>query len=65
MSSQGIYQLIVKQYLSNTTFLISSYGAQLPQRVSYYALHSSLFGPDGTVIMTFLLGIKVHQTQGH
>ena len=30
-------------------FLISSYGTPLPQRASYLALHSSLFGPDGTV----------------
>ena len=30
-------------------FLISSYGAPLAQRTSYFAQHSSLFGPDGTI----------------
>ena len=29
-------------------FLINSYGAPLAQRDYYLALHSSLFGPDGT-----------------
>ena len=32
-----------------SVFLISSYGAPLAQRASYLALHSSLFGPDGSV----------------
>ena len=32
-----------------TVLLISLYGAPLTQRASYLALHSSLFGPDGTV----------------
>ena len=35
--------------MSYAVFLISSYGAPLAQRASYLALHSSLFGPDGTV----------------
>ena len=35
--------------LWKSVFLISSYGAPLAQRASYLALHSSLFGPDGTV----------------
>ena len=29
-------------------FLISSYGTPLAQRASYLAMHSFLFGPDGT-----------------
>ena len=34
--------------------LISSYGVSLAQRVSYLALHSSLFRPDGAVNMIIL-----------
>ena len=34
---------------SAVVFLISLYGTPLFQRASYLALHSSLFGPDGTV----------------
>ena len=33
----------------SAVFLISLNGAPLAQRVSYLALHSSLFGPDGAV----------------
>ena len=36
-------------------FLISSYGAPLAQRDSYLALHSSLFGPDGTVNYDYII----------
>ena len=36
-------------------FLISSYGAPLAQRASYLALHSSLFGPDGTVNYEYII----------
>ena len=35
-------------------FLISSYGAPLAQRVSYLALHSSLFEPVAQLIMITL-----------
>ena len=38
-----------------TVFLISSYGTQLAQRASYLALHSSLFGPDGTVNYDYIV----------
>ena len=49
-------------------FLVSSCGAQLAQRASYLAQHSSLFGPDGAVnydyivtnsINSLLIGSKV------
>ena len=33
-------------------FFISSYGPPLVLRASYLALHSSLFGPDGAVILS-------------
>ena len=36
-------------------FLISSYGAPLAQRASYLALHSSLFGPDGTINYDYIV----------
>ena len=36
-------------------FLISSYGAPLAQRASYLALHSSLFGTDGTVNYDYIV----------
>ena len=36
-------------------FLISSYGAPLAQSASYSALHSSLFGPDGTVKYEYIV----------
>ena len=36
-------------------FLISSYGEQLAQRASYLVLHSSLFGPDGTVNYDYII----------
>ena len=36
-------------FSSVAVFLISSYGAPLAERTSYLALHSSLFGPAGTV----------------
>ena len=36
-------------------FLISSYGAPLAQRASYLALHSSLFGSDGTVNYDYIV----------
>ena len=35
--------------------MISSYGALLAQRASYLALHSSLFGPDGTVDYDYII----------
>ena len=45
-------------YRNNTymsVFLISSYGAPLPQRASYLALHSYLFGPDGAVNYDYIV----------
>ena len=36
-------------------FLISSYCAPLAQRASYLALHSSIFGPDGTVTYDYII----------
>ena len=36
-------------------FLISSYGAPLAQRASFLALHSSHFGPDGTVNYDYIV----------
>ena len=38
---------LIYRYMS--VFVIFSYGAPLAQRASYLALHSSLFGPDGSV----------------
>ena len=35
--------------------LISSYCAPLAQRAWYLALHSSLFGPDGTVNYAYIV----------
>ena len=56
MTSQEFYPILPiflltnNQYQSNTTctsvFLISSYGTPLAQRVSYLALHSSLWASD-------------------
>ena len=40
---------------STSEFLISLYGAPLAQRASYLALHSSLFGPDGTVNYDYIV----------
>ena len=44
-------------------FFYSFYGAPLAKRASYLALHSSLFGPDGTVnydyINSLLIGIPI------
>ena len=37
-----------------SVFLISSYGTPLAQRASYFALHSSLFGPVVQLIMIIL-----------
>ena len=42
-------------YIILTEFLISSYDAPLAQRASYLALHSSLFGPDGTVNYDYIV----------
>ena len=38
-----------------SVFLISSYGTPLAQRASYLALHSSLFGSDGTVNYDYIV----------
>ena len=40
---------------SPSVFLISLYGAPLAQRASYLALHSSHFGPDGTVNYDYIV----------
>ena len=34
---------------------MSLYGAPLPQRASYLALHSSLFGPDNAVNYDYII----------
>ena len=47
--------LIVNSKVLVSVFLISSYGAPLAQRASYLALHSSLFGPDGTVNYDYII----------
>ena len=49
-----------KHYSYNcvSVFLISSYGAPLAKRASYLALHSSLFGPDGTVNYAYIVTKK-------
>ena len=44
-----MYNLSFESNTHVAVFLISSYGAPLTQRASYLALHSSLFGSDGTV----------------
>ena len=41
------------QYSCRSLFLISSYGVPLAQTASYLALHSTLFGADGVIIITF------------
>ena len=41
--------------VSESVFLISSYGAPLAQRTSNLALHSSLFGPDGAVNYDYIV----------
>ena len=38
-----------------SVFLIRLYGAPLAQRASYLALHSSFFGPDGTVNYDYIV----------
>ena len=38
--------------MSESVFSIISYGAPLAQRAFYLALYSSLFGPDGAVILS-------------
>ena len=44
----------------STAFLISLYGAPLPQRASYLALHSSLFGPDGAVNYDYIVSNSIN-----
>ena len=41
-------------------FLISSYGAPLAQKASYLALHSSHFGPDGTVNYDYIVSNSIN-----
>ena len=58
-------------YIYNSEFLICWYGASLAQRASYLALHSSLFGPDGTVnydcivINSLLIGLRCIPSGAH
>ena len=42
-----------------SVFFISSYGAPLAQRASYLALHSSLFGPAGAMIILSLTSLTL------
>ena len=50
--------------IMHVVFLISFYDTPLAQRVSYSALYSSLFGPDGAVnydyIVVLTFNIHVH-----
>ena len=45
----------VRVCMHTAVFLISLYGAPLTQRASYLALHSFLFGPDGTVNYDYIV----------
>ena len=49
-----ISELITIGYIY-TEFLISSYGAQLAQRASYLALHSSFFGTGGAINYDYIV----------
>ena len=66
--------VVVNTCTYTSVFLISSYGTPLPQKASYLALHSSLFGPDGTVnydyivtnsINFLLIGLKCIPNDAH
>ena len=52
-----VHVIIIIIYTYTTVFMISSYGAPLAQRASYLALHSSLFGPDGTVNYDYIANL--------
>ena len=49
------YSMLLVNSIHAAVFLISSYGAPLTQRTSYLALHSSHFGPDGTVNYDYIV----------
>ena len=51
----SMYVHVCTVYVCVSVFLISSYGAPLAQRASYFALHSSLFGPDGAVNYDYIV----------
>ena len=42
-------------HISLAVFLISLFVVPLAQRASYLALHSSLYGPDGTVNYDYII----------
>ena len=42
-------------HMCTSEFLMSSYDTPLAQRAFYLALHSSLFGPDGTVNYDYII----------
>ena len=54
INAYSYYYEVEVEFISSSVFLISSYGAPLAQRVSYLALHSSLFGPVAQLIMSIL-----------
>ena len=47
-----------------SVLLISSYAAPLGQRASYLALHSSLFGPNGTVNYDYIVTNSIEEALG-
>ena len=55
INAYSYYYEVEVEFISSSVFLISSYGTPLAQRVSYLALHSSLFGPDGTVNYDYIV----------
>ena len=61
----NLHLVLFTQYMLNTVLIAymqcfwSLYGAPLPQRASYLALHSSLFGPVTQLIM-ILLSLTQH-----
>ena len=48
-----------------SVFLIRSYGTPLAQRTSYLALHSSFFGPDGTVNYDYIVTNSINSPMVH
>ena len=47
--------IILLQRVFHQVFLISSYGAPLPQKASFLAQHSSLFGLEGAVNYDYIV----------
>ena len=53
---QGTYSYtVVDCNTCISEFFISSYGTTLAERASYFALHSSLFAPDGAVNYDYIV----------